>query len=72
MLCGERTSESQLFYEDGYEAMLWASVDECISQSNKLLKQTELSLQIRQNGYRLVRRLGVGNEDICRQVMASI
>jgi len=72
LLCGERTSEHQLFFEDGHEAMFWVSTEECISQSKKLLNQTELSCEIRKNGSRLVHHLAVGNEDICRQVMASI
>ena len=72
LLCGERSSEHQLFFEDGHEAMFWLSNEECISQCINLLDQTELSSEIRKNGSRLVSHLGVGNEDICRQVMASI
>jgi spore maturation protein CgeB len=72
LLCAERTSEHQLLYEDGWEAMFWDSVEECILQCNMLLGDPELRHKTCMNGAQHVREIGVGNEDICRQILASI
>ena len=72
LLCAERTSEHQLLYEDGWEAVFWDSVEECILQCNKLLSDPELRQKICTTGAQHVREIGVGNEDICRQILASI
>jgi len=72
LLCAERTSEHQLFYEDGWEAVFWDSVEECILQCSKLLADFELRHKIFMNGAQHVREIGAGNEDICRQILASL
>jgi hypothetical protein len=72
LFCAERTSEHQLLYEDGWEAVFWDSVEECILQCNKLLGDPELRQKICTTGAQHVREIGVGNEDICRQILASI
>jgi spore maturation protein CgeB len=72
LLCAERTSEHQLFYEDGQEAVFWDSIEECISWCKKLLADPELRHQICMNGARQVCEIGAGNENICRQILASI
>lgn len=72
LLCAERTSEHQLLYEDGHEAMFWDSIEECISHCNLLLDDTNLRDQICRNGHHHVYEMGVGNEDICRQILAFI
>lgn len=72
LLCGERTSEHQLLYEDGHEALLWASVDECISQCRKVLSDLSLRNEICINGFRHIHQVGVGNEDVCSQILAVI
>ena len=72
LFCAERTSAHQLLYEDGWEAVFWDSVEECILQCNKLLGDPELRHKICINGAQHVREIGAGNEDICRQILASL
>lgn len=72
LFCAERSSEHQLLYEQGQEALFWSTPAECIEQCRQLLEQPQRSLSIRKAGLQQVRRLGVGNEDICRQILATI
>jgi len=72
LFCAERTSEHQLLYEQGQEALFWSSTAECIELCQQLLDSPQRGAAIRQAGLRQVRRLGVGNEDICRQILAAI
>jgi hypothetical protein len=72
LLCAERTSEHQLLYEQGQEAMFWSSILECIELCSRLLAEPQHSSAIRAAGLQAVRRLGVGNEDICRQILAAL
>ncbi len=72
LFCAERTSEHQLLYEDGWEAVFWDSVEDCILQCNKLLSNPELRHKICITGSQHVREIGAGNEDICRQILASL
>lgn len=72
LLCAERTSEHQLLFEDSWEAAFWNSAEECILQCNKLLRNSELRNSVCMNGMLRVREIGVGNEDICRQILASL
>ena len=72
LLCAERTSEHQLLYEQGQEALFWSSTAECIVQCQQVLDQPQRSASIRKAGLQQMRRLGVGNEDICRQILAVI
>jgi len=72
LLCAERSSEHLLLYEDGYDAVFWSSPNECISLCKKLLEDSKFRDQLCMNGWRHVHQIGVGNEDICRQILASI
>jgi hypothetical protein len=72
LFCAERTSEHQLLYEQGQEALFWSSTAECIEICQQLLDQPQRGEAIRQAALGQVRRLGVGNEDICRQILAVI
>ena len=72
LFCAERTSQHQLLYEDGFEAVFWNSVDECILQCKHLLNDRDKRNIICKNGAYHVRKFGAGNEDICRQVLASV
>ena len=72
LFCAERTSEHQLLYEQGQEALFWSSTAECIELCQQLLDQPQRGEAIRQAALQQVRRLGVGNEDICRQILAVI
>jgi spore maturation protein CgeB len=72
LLCAERTSEHQLFYEDGWEALFWDSVEECIFQCNKLLSDSELRHKICKNGAQHLQEMFIGNEGKCRYILASL
>jgi|694.fasta_scaffold05234_6 hypothetical protein len=71
-LLAERTSEHKLLYEENYEALLWSGLDECINVCKYYLSHPLELESIRASGYRKVTSLGVGNDDICRQVLSSI
>ena len=70
LLCAERTSEHQLLYEGDLEAVFWDSIDECILQCKTLLNNLEKRNSISKCALLRVQELGVGNEDICRQILA--
>lgn len=72
LLCAERTSEHQLLYEDGQEAVFWDSPQECILKCHNLLRDPNLNITIRSAGHQHVHRLAVGNEDICRHILRAI
>lgn len=72
LLCGERTSEHQLLYEDNHESVFWDGIEECISQCNNLLRAPQLRNQISDNGLRHVGKIGVGNEDVCRHILSLV
>ncbi len=72
VLLAERTSEHQLLYEEGVEALFWQTPQECVRIAKQLLgSKSELS-SVRQAGHQRVAELGVGNEDTCRQVLAAL
>jgi len=72
LLCGERTSEHQLLYEDNHESVFWEGIEECISQCTELLRDPQLRNQISDNGLRHVRKIGVGNQDVCRHILSLV
>lgn len=72
LLCAERTSEHLELYKDGEEAVFWGDVKECIQQCKKLLANDERREQIRQAGMKRVRKLKVGNEDICQKILNQV
>jgi len=72
VLLGERTSEHQLLYEDGVEALLWDTADECSKVAKHYLGNPQALRTIRDRGSTHARSAGLGNEDICRQVLATL
>lgn len=72
LLCAERTSEHQLLFEEGKEAMFWSSEVECIEVCKYLLSHSDERERICMAGMKKVRQLGVGNEDICRHILMSV
>jgi hypothetical protein len=72
LFCAERTSEHQLLYEDGYEAIFWDSAEECILVCRDLLNHPLQRESIRHAGSSRVRELGVGNEDLSRSILNAI
>ena len=57
---------------DIYDPKFWETAEECAEQCKALLADPELNLSIRSAGLRRVREMGVGNEDICRQILVSV
>lgn len=72
LLCAERTSEHQLLFEEGKEAVYWSSSSECIEVCKYLIQNPNRRESIRDAGMRKVRKLGVGNEDVCRQILSLV
>ena len=72
LFCAERTSEHQLLYEEGVEAIFWNNAEECAEKCKSVLADSDLNRRVRSFGNKRVREMGCGNEDICRQVLASI
>lgn len=70
LLCAERTSEHQLLFEEGREAVYWSSNSECIEVCKYLIKNPDYRETIRKAGMKKVREIGVGNEDVCRQILS--
>ena len=69
LLCAERTSEHQLLYEEGVEALFWDTAEECAKKCKKILADSQLNHSVRSASSRRIREMGVGNEDICRQIL---
>ncbi|MGR3274561.1 CgeB family protein [Acaryochloris marina NIES-2412] len=72
LLCAERTCEHQLLFEEGREAVYWSSSHECIEVCEYLIQNPNRRETIRDAGMKKVRELGVGNEDICRQILSLV
>ena len=71
LLCAERTSEHQELYQEGVEAVFWSDAAECASICKQLLGNSKRREEIRLTGMQRVRTLGVGNEDICREIIKA-
>lgn len=69
LLCAERTSEHQLLFEDGVEAVFWGSAEECIDVTRSLLADLHRNFAIRSAGRMHIMRAGLGNEDVSQQVL---
>ncbi len=72
LFCAERTPEHLELYRDGIEAFFWSSVDECAEICHELLGDEERRSRVANAGAVAVRQIGVGNEDICRRVLAVL
>jgi len=69
LFCAERTSEHQLLYKEGVEAVFWSDAAECARICRQLLDDDGLREKIRLAGMTRVRELKVGNENICESVL---
>jgi spore maturation protein CgeB len=72
LLCAERTIEHLEMYDDGIDAVFWNDAEECVAICKKLLPDHNLRNSIRIAGMRKIRELEVGNEDICKKIIAYI
>jgi len=72
VLLAERTSEHQLIYEDGIEALFWDTSQDCALVAQQMLGNSVALAGIRHFGHRRATELGVGNNDTCRHIIAVI
>lgn len=71
VLLAQRTPEHEALYRDGSEAVLWSTVDEAATRVRALLADSAGLERIRQAGMARVRGNRVGNEDMCRTILAA-
>jgi spore maturation protein CgeB len=72
LLCGERTIEHLEMFKEGEEALFWSDSNECIRICKKFLSDDILREKIRINGMEKVRKLKVGNENVCQTILNRI
>lgn len=72
LFCAERTTEHLELYHENEEAVFWSDVDECVKVCKNLLENEEKRETIRLAGMEKVRKIGVGNEQICKMILDSI
>jgi hypothetical protein len=72
LLCAERTSEHLEMYKEGEQAVFWSDAEECAEVCLQLLNDRQRRDEIRRQGLKRVRELGVGNEDTCRAILADL
>lgn len=71
LLCAERTTEHLALYKEGEEAVFWDTAEECIEICRRLLADDSTREAIRSGGMKRVRELGLGNEDIARDIIQA-
>lgn len=72
LLCAERTTEHAEMYQEGTEAVFWSDANECARICNRLLADDVGREKVRLAGMEKVRRLQVGNEDVCKQILSGL
>lgn len=72
VFCAKRTNEHSFLYKEGIEALFWDDPKECIYQCKRLIEDSSLRDSIRIAGMKRVRANQVGNEDVCRLILASL
>lgn len=72
LLCAERTSEHIALYKEGVEAFFWNNAEECAAICKKLLLDDDLLNNTKIAGRERILLNKVGNEDICKKIIASI
>jgi len=72
LLCAKRTTIHLDMYTENQEAVFWDNADECIDVCKRLLADNEQRENIRKAGYKKVRALKVGNEDICTAILKQL
>lgn len=72
LLCAQRTPIHINMYEEGKEAAFWDNAEECVAICKKLLANDQLRESIRKAGNKKAEQLKIGNEDICKSILASV
>ncbi len=69
LFCAERTTEHELMYEDGREAVFWSDADECATLCLELLKFPERCSEIALNGHARCIKNGYFNESVLEKII---
>jgi len=69
VLCAERTPEHEDLYEDGKEAVLWSTAEECADKIFRLLKNSEKRLRIAKAGRERCIKNGTLNEVVIESIL---
>uniref|UniRef100_UPI0035B2F198 glycosyltransferase family protein n=1 Tax=Aquabacterium sp. TaxID=1872578 RepID=UPI0035B2F198 len=72
LLCAERTAEHVSLFREGEEAVFWSSSEECAEQIKRLLNDEALRTRIKEAGQKRVIEAGMGNENLCREVIQRL
>jgi spore maturation protein CgeB len=70
--CGPRTSDHQVLYQDGVEAVFFDTADECADICLALLQDEQRRQAIGAAGYQRALKNGRFNERICRDILALV
>ena len=69
LFCGPRTLDHETLYEDGEEAVLWETPEECADACRRLLTDAPLRARIRQAGHARNLRNGYFNEPLGQKMI---
>lgn len=72
VLLAERSSEHQLLFEEGVEALYWKTVTDCTELSQYMLTSESGLSAIRTAGHQRLAEFGIGNEDVLRQSLLAL
>lgn len=72
LLCAERTSEHDLLYKEGEEAIFWSSPAECASQCFRMLRDNESRERIAKSGRERCLRNGWFNKAVMSEIVNAV
>ena len=72
VLLAERSSEHQLFFEEGFEALYWNTSTGCAELAHHMLSNESGLSALRSAGHQRLAEAGVGNEDVVCQALAAL
>lgn len=72
VLLAERSSEHQLLFEEGVEALYWQTATDCTQLSQYMLASESDLSRIRTAGHQRLAEFGIGNEDVVRQSLLAL
>lgn len=70
--CAERTSEHEVMYQDGQQALLWNSAEECAECCREGLADPARLRRLAENGRKRVVQLRLANDDIASAALAML
>ena len=72
VFCAERTSEHQLLYHEGVEAVFWSDAAECADACFRLLADDGLRREIARRGRERCLRNGTMNEQVLSHILSQV